>query len=68
MANGLYLMPDGTVMVDYGRMKIPIQLAQYRANGYRPPFYTLACDDKARTSAAGEAGLEDRLGRKSPRH
>jgi hypothetical protein len=29
-------MPDGTVMVDYGRKKIPISLAQYRANGYRP--------------------------------
>jgi hypothetical protein len=71
MANGLYLMPDGTVMVDYGRKKIPIPLAQYKANGYRPPFYTLARHDKARTSAVGEAGLEDRLarvGRKSPRH
>ena len=68
MANGLYLMPDGTVMVDYGRKKIPISLAKYKANGYRPPFYTLARDD---TSAAGEAGLEERLARvrrKSPRH
>ena len=71
MANGLYLMPDGTVMVNYGRKKIPISLAQYKANGYRPPFYRLAHDDEARTSAAGEVGLEDRLariGRKSPRH
>jgi hypothetical protein len=71
MANGLYLMPDGTVMVDYGRKKIPISLAQYRANGYRPPFYRLAHDDEARTPAAAEAGLEDRLtraGRKSSRH
>jgi hypothetical protein len=71
MANGLYLMSDGTVMVDYGRKKIPISLAQYKANGYRPPFYTLARDDKARNSAAGEAGLADRLarvGRKSRRH
>jgi hypothetical protein len=69
MASGLYLMPDGTVMVDYGRKKIPIPLAQYKANGYRPTFYTLARGDRA--SAAGEAGLEDRLtrvGRKSPRH
>jgi hypothetical protein len=49
MANGLYLMPDGMVMVNYGRKKIPISLAQYRANGYRPPFYRLARDDKART-------------------
>jgi hypothetical protein len=48
MANGLYLMPDGMVMVNYGRKKIPISLAQYRANGYRPPFYRLARDDKAR--------------------
>ena len=71
MANGLYLMPDDTVMVDYGRKKIPISLAKYKANGYRPPFYTLARHDKARTSAVGEAGLEDRLarvGRKSRRH
>ena len=71
MANGLYLMPDGTVMVDYGRKKIPISLAQYRANGYRPPFCRLAHDNEARAPAAGEAGLEDRLarvGRKPPRH
>ena len=45
MANGLYLMPDGMVMVNYGRKKIPISLAQYRANGYRPPFYRLAHDE-----------------------
>jgi hypothetical protein len=61
MANGLYLMPDGMVMVNYGRKKIPISLAQYRANGYRPPFYKLAYDDKARSLSAGEARLEDRL-------
>ena len=60
MANGLYLMPDGMVMVNYGRKKIPISLAQYRANGYRPPFYRLAHDDKARPPG-GEARLEDRL-------
>ena len=71
MANGLYLMPDGMVMVNYGRKKIPISLAQYRANGYRPPFYRLAHDDKARTPSGGEARLEDRLarsGEKVPRH
>jgi hypothetical protein len=70
MANGLYLMLDGTVMVDYGRKKIPIPIAQYKANGYRPPFYALAHDDEARTPAADEAGLEDglaRAGRKSRR-
>ena len=71
MANGLYLMPDGTVMVDYGGKKIPIPIAQYKANGYRPPFYRLAHDEEARTPAAGEAGLEHGLARadgKSRRH
>jgi hypothetical protein len=63
MANGLYLMPDGMVMVNYGRKKIPISLAQYRANGYRSPLSRLAHDDKARTSSAGETRLEDRLAR-----
>jgi hypothetical protein len=63
MANGLYLMPDGMVMVDYGRKKIPISLAQYRANGYRPPFDRLVREDKARTPAAYEARVEDRSAR-----
>ena len=68
MANGLYLMPDGMVMVDYGRKKIPISLAQYRANGYRPPFDRLAREDKARTPAAYEALVEDRPARLGTRH
>ena len=38
MAKGLYLMPDGQVLVDYGRRRrVPIPPAQYKANGYRPP-------------------------------
>jgi hypothetical protein len=49
--------------VNYGRKKIPISLAQYKANGYRPPFYRLAHDDKARTPSAGESRLENRLAR-----
>ena len=38
MAKGLYLMRDGQVLVDYGTRRVPISAAQYRANGYRPPF------------------------------
>jgi hypothetical protein len=68
MANGLYLMPDGTVMVDYGRKKIPIPLAQYKANGYRPPFDRLVREDKARSPAAYEAGVEERSARLGTRH
>jgi hypothetical protein len=38
MAKGLYLMPDGQVLVEYGRRRrVPIPPAQYKANGYRPP-------------------------------
>ena len=37
MAKGLYLMRDGQVLVEYGRRRVPISAAQYRANGYRPP-------------------------------
>jgi hypothetical protein len=33
---GLYVMPDGSVMVAYGLRHIPISCAQYRANGYKP--------------------------------
>ena len=54
MATGLYLTPDGMVIVDYGRRKIPIPPAQYRANGYRPPFDTLRRNDMpAERIAAG---------------
>ncbi len=41
MAIGLYLTPDGMVMVDYGTRKIPISAAKYRANGYKPSLKKL---------------------------
>jgi hypothetical protein len=41
MANGLYVTSAGEVMVDYGTRAIPISPAQYRANGYKPPFEKL---------------------------
>jgi tetratricopeptide (TPR) repeat protein len=58
-----HLMPDGMVMVGYGRKKIPISVAQYRANGYRPPFDRLVREDKAGTPAAYEARVQDRSAR-----
>jgi hypothetical protein len=41
MAVGLYLTPDGKVMVDYGARRLIITAAQYQANGYRPPLKKL---------------------------
>jgi hypothetical protein len=41
VAIGLYLTPDGMVMVEYGTRKIPISSAEYRANGYKPSFEKL---------------------------
>lgn len=39
MARGVYRMPDGQVMVDYGsRRQSPISRAQYKANGYQPTY------------------------------
>ena len=44
MAKGLYLMQDGQVLVDYGKRRVPISSAQYRANGYRPPYDNLPAE------------------------
>ena len=38
MATGLYVTPDGKIMVAYGARQIPLSCAQYKANGYRPSF------------------------------
>jgi hypothetical protein len=51
MATGLYLLQDGTIMVAYGARKIPLSPAQYKANGYRPPFEKL----KAKATDADKA-------------
>src|SRR5271154_1892630 len=37
VAKGLFLMRDGQVLVEYGKLRVRISPAQYRANGYRPP-------------------------------
>jgi hypothetical protein len=41
MATGLFVTDDGNVMVDFGKRKIRIPLAEYKANGYRPRFEEL---------------------------
>jgi hypothetical protein len=41
MAIGLYLTPDGMVMVEYGTRKMPISAGKYRANGYKPSLKKL---------------------------
>jgi hypothetical protein len=38
VAKGLYLLRDGQVLVEYGKRRVPIAPAQYRANGYRPSY------------------------------
>ena len=52
MAKGLYLMRDGQALVEYGKRRVPISPAQYRANGYRPPC------DKLRHEALPEGVAE----------
>ena len=45
MAKGLYLMPNGQVLVEYGkRRRVPIPPAQYKANGYKPPWDELPAE------------------------
>ena len=41
MAVGLYVTPDGKIMVAYGARQIPLSCAQYKANGYKPTFEKL---------------------------
>ena len=41
MAIGLYVTPDGKIMVAYGARQIPLSCAQYKANGYKPSFEKL---------------------------
>jgi hypothetical protein len=41
MATGLYILPDGRVVVEFGARQIPLPRAQYQANGYKPAFEKL---------------------------
>jgi hypothetical protein len=63
MASGVYRLADGRAMVDYGKRRGPISSAQYKANGYRPPYEKLPAetpkeakrDRKFRANAAAPA-------------
>jgi hypothetical protein len=46
MAKGVYRLPDGQVMVDYGRRQASVPRAQYKANGYLPPYDKLGEDPR----------------------
>jgi hypothetical protein len=52
MATGLYVLPDGSVMVAYGPRHIPISSAQYKANGYKPILEKLAVKSPAMQKGA----------------
>jgi hypothetical protein len=69
LPKGLYLMRDGRVLVDYRTRRVPISLAQYRANGYMPPYRKLpteAPSEVAKAFAKDEA-LKVALAQKSVR-
>jgi hypothetical protein len=55
MATGLRLTPDGRVLVDFGGRRLPISVAEYRANGYKPSLKTLT--DKPPASPTANNGL-----------
>ena len=68
MATGLYVLPDRSVMVAYGRRQVPISCAQYKANGYKPAPEKLTVTNsftaqKSRVPPPGEAPADRTLGR-----
>jgi hypothetical protein len=63
VATGLFVTDDGNVMVDYGKKKIPIALAQYKANGYRPRFEGLMLQAQAEQRLRGVAQPEQEMSR-----
>ena len=59
MAKGVYRMPDGQVMVDYGRRQSPISRAQYKANGYQPTYDKLGVSGEPRPARRGRPTAQD---------
>ena len=57
MATGLYLLPDGSVMVGYGPRHIPISCAQYKANGYKPVLEKLVAKSPGANKTLVRAGV-----------
>jgi hypothetical protein len=53
LAKGLYLTQDGRVLVEYGKRRVPISSAQYRANGYCPTYDKLRIEAPAARAGYG---------------
>jgi hypothetical protein len=66
VATGLFVTDDGNVMIDYGKKKIPIPLAQYKANGYRPRFEELMLQAQAEQRLRGVPQPEQEMSRTQP--
>jgi hypothetical protein len=58
VAKGIYRIPDGQVMVDYGRRRAPVSRAQYKANGYQPSYEKL--EAKLRSARGSPDGIDRR--------
>jgi hypothetical protein len=65
-AMGLYLLPGGWVMVDYGSRRIPIRSAQYRVNGYRPLLEKLALKSRGSARQVSVNDLSASVSRRPP--
>jgi hypothetical protein len=57
VAKGLYLTRDGQVLVEYGKRRVPISPAQYRANGYRPRCDKLSLEALPKAVAEAEFAM-----------
>jgi hypothetical protein len=66
MAIGLFVTDDGNVMVDYGKKKIRIPLAEYKANGYRPRFEELMLRAQAERRLQSVPQSEQEMSRTQP--
>jgi hypothetical protein len=67
MAIGLYVTPDGKIMVAYGVRQIPLSCAQYKANGYKPSFEKLLVKSPKATVPSVSVLPSTLLGREADR-
>jgi hypothetical protein len=66
-ATGLYVTPEGKIVVAYGARQIPLSCAQYKANGYRPSFEKLPVKSPKTTVPSGSVLPSTRLRREPGR-
>ena len=65
IATGLYVTPDGKIMVAYGTRQIPLSCAQYKANGYKPSYEKLPVQSQKVTVPSASVLPSNRLGREA---